>query len=96
MSRYRKKKNKSGRRSIVCIILLFLVVMSFQIMRLKDKDQEYVARELELTEQLEEETERRDRLSDYEEYIGSQKYVEDTARSKLGLVYDDEVIFKEK
>ena len=44
----------------------------------------------------EEETEREGKLSDYEEYIDSQEYVEDTARSKLGLIYDDEIIFREK
>ena len=45
---------------------------------------------------MEEELLRQDELSDYEEYIGSRDYVEDTAKSKLGLVYDNEIIFKEK
>lgn len=97
MSRYqRKKKNKAGRASIACIVIFLLAVMSIQIMRLYDKNQEYVAREAELNEQLEEETERQNQIADYEDYIGSQQYVEDTAKSKLGLVYDNEIIFKEK
>lgn len=97
MSRYRKeKKNRAGRMSIACIVICLLAVMSIQIMRLYDKNEEYTAREAELTEQLEEESERRDRIADYEEYVGSQDYVEDTAKSKLGLVYDNEIIFKEE
>lgn len=97
MSRYRKKKkNRAGRLSIACIVIFLLTVMSIQIGRLYDKNQEYDKREAELTEQLEAETERRDQIADYEEYIGSQEYVEDTAKSKLGLVYDNEIVFKEK
>lgn len=96
MSRYRKKKNRAGRASIACIVVLLLAVMSVQIVRLYYKNQEYIAREAELLEQLEEETERQDQISEYETYIGSQEYVEDTAKSKLGLIYDNEIIFKEK
>lgn len=97
MSRYRKKKkNRAGRLSIACIVIFLLAVMSIQIGRLYDKNQEYARREAELTEQLEDETERRDQIADYEEYIGSKEYVEDTAKSKLGLVYDNEIVFKEK
>lgn len=97
MSRYRrKKKNRAGRMSIACIVLFLLVVMSVQIMRLYEKNQEYIAKEAVLNEQLENETERRDEIADYEEYIGSQEYIEDTAKSKLGLVYENEIIFKEK
>lgn len=96
MSRYRKKKNKSGRASIACIVVVLLLFMSIQIVKLYQKDQEYIAREEGLTEEFEMETERAEQLSDYEKYIGSQEYVEDTAKSKLGMVYDNEIIFKEK
>ncbi len=96
MGRYQKKKNKTGRASIACIVVVLLLFMSVQIIKLYHKNQEYIAREAALTEQFEQETERADRLSDYEKYIGSQEYVEDTAKSKLGMVYDNEIIFKEK
>lgn len=96
MSRYRKKKNGTGRASIACIVVILLVFMSVQIVKLYQKDREYIAREEGLLTELELETERAEQLSDYEEYIGSQEYVEDTAKSKLGMVYDNEIIFKEK
>ena len=70
--------------------------MSIQIIRLYEKDQEYIAREEELTEQLDQETKRQDKLTEYEDYIGSQQYIEDTAKSKLGLLYENEIIFREK
>ena len=35
-------------------------------------------------------------LSEYESYIHSQEYIEDTAKKKLGLVYGNEIIFREE
>lgn len=96
MGRYQKKNKRAGRASIAYIVIFLLIVMLLQIFRLRQKDQEYIAREAELTVQLEEETEREERISDYEEYTGSRQYIEDTAKSKLGLVYDNETIFKER
>ena len=95
MVRNRTKK-KTGRLSIACIVIFLLAFMSVQIIRLYQKDREYTARERALTTQLKEEKKRSEQLSDYEAYIGSQEYVEDTAKSKLGMVYDHEIIFKEK
>lgn len=96
MGKRRKKNNQAGVGSIFCIAAFLLIVISIQIARLYQKDQLYAAREAELNVLYEEETERESKLSDYEEYIDSQEYVEDTARSKLGLIYDDEIIFREK
>ena len=35
-------------------------------------------------------------LEEYEAYTQTQEYIEDTAKSKLGLVYKDQIIFKER
>ena len=39
---------------------------------------------------------RQKELEAYETYTKSQQYVEDVAKSKLGLLYDNEVVFKEQ
>ncbi len=96
MRKKKKKKNQAGVGSIFCIAAFLLIVISVQIVRLYQKDQLYAAREAELNVLYEEETEREGKLSAYEEYIGSREYIEDAARSKLGLIYDDEIIFREK
>lgn len=97
MSRHQKrKKNRAGRASIACIVIFLLAVMSIQILRLYDNNREYIAREKILTEQLENESERQQQIAEYEEYTKSKEYVEDTAKSKLGLVYENEIVFKEK
>jgi cell division protein DivIC len=70
--------------------------MSFQIWNLHEKNQEYVAQEKSLQEQLNEETERQEELKNYETYTKTQDYIQDVAKSKLGLVHNNEIVFKEK
>lgn len=97
MSGYRrKKKNRAGRFSIACIVILLLAVMSVQIVRLNKKNQEYDLKEADLTEQLEQETERRDQLAEYKEYVGSQEYIKDIANAILSMVEDNQIIFREE
>ena len=80
--RSKKNGNRAGRMCITCIVFVFAIVMSTQIIKVYQKDQEYVAKQQE--------------LEDYETYTKSQQYVEDVAKSKLGLLYDNEVVFKEQ
>jgi cell division protein DivIC len=96
MSRRRKKgKRGAGTVSIGIVVLLFLAVMAVQIFRVKQKDDTYGERLEELQAQLEDETERESEIDALEEYMKSDEYIEDTAKSKLGLAYDNEIIFKE-
>ena len=55
-----------------------------------------MAKESSLKTQLEDEKNRSQEIKDYEEYTKTQKFIEDMAKSRLGLVYDNEVIFKKK
>ena len=65
-------------------------------MKLYKEDQTYIAKEKELNEQLEDATEEQQQLADYEQYTQSQQYIEEVAKSKLGLVYNNEIVFKEQ
>ena len=67
-----------------------------QICRIRSKDAEYAAKEKELQQQYEEENERSTEIDDLETYMKSSQYIEDVAKSKLGLTYKNEIIFKEK
>lgn len=93
--RGKKRRRKTGTLSIAVIVLAFLVVMAVQICRVKAKDAEYAAKEQELKQTYEDETERSSQLDDLEKYMKSSQYVEDVAKSKLGLTYKNEIIFKE-
>jgi cell division protein DivIC len=67
-----------------------------QIVKIKAKDAEYEAKENELVQEYQEETQRASELDELETYMQSSEYIEDVAKSKLGLAYKNEIIFKEK
>ena len=46
--------------------------------------------------QVKDEQERSAELQEKEAYVGSDQYIVDTAKSKLGMTYPDEIVFKEK
>lgn len=99
MSRGRRRgrqNNRTGKLCVSLIVFTLLVVMSVQILNLHAKNQEYITQEQNLQEQLEEETERQADLKEREAYTQTQDYIEDIAKSKLGLLYNNEIVFKEE
>ncbi len=49
---------------------------------------------MELEEQIEEEKARTKEIEELSEYVGTDEYVEDVAKEKLGLIHENETIFK--
>lgn len=96
MSIRRSSKKRGGTLSVAVIVVAFLIVMIFQIVQLKNKETAYAQQTAELNKQLKEETERTDEINALADYMQSDHYIEDMAKSKLGLAYDNEIIFKEK
>ena len=90
----RKKGYNAGTTSIIFIVLIFLVVMSVQIYKLKEKDKLLAEREEMLMQQLDEELLREEELEELDLYTKSMEYIKDMA-NKLGLVFENEIIFKE-
>lgn len=91
----RRDDNRVGKICIGIILIVFVAVMSVQINKVYQKDQEKIAQEEELKEQLQYELDRQEELKEYQEYIESTEYVEDQAQSKLGLLYENQIIFRE-
>ena len=52
--------------------------------------------ETELKEQIQAEKDRSKESKELDKYVGTDKYVEDVAKEKLGLVHNNEIIFKAK
>ncbi|MDE6889229.1 MAG: septum formation initiator family protein [Eubacterium sp.] len=90
------RANKTGKMCVTLIVLAMIGVMSVQIVTLYKKDQQLIAQEALLEKQKEGELARQKEIEEYEAYTKTQEYIEDVAKSKLGLVYKDEIIFKEK
>ena len=94
--RRRSKQNKSSMVCISLIVLMLVGVMSVQMVSLYEKNQDYRDRKKQLEADLEDEQLRQDELKEREEYITTKEYIENIAKTKLGLVYPNEIIFKEK
>ncbi len=96
MKTRRPVKKKGGMLSVSLIVIAFLVVMIVQIVQLKEKETSYAKQKEQLKTELAEETERAEEIEDMSAYMQSDEYIEDVAKNKLGLAYENEIIFKEK
>ena len=92
----KSRRRANGAVGIVVIVFACLVVMTVQICTIRAKNADYVQREAELKKEYQEETQRSSEIDDLETYMNSSEYIEDVAKSKLGLTYKNEIIFKEK
>ena len=82
--------------SISCVIILLAIVLAVGSISLHEKNKNYKAQEDTLAEQLEEEAARAEEIEALEEYVGTEEYVEDVAKEKLGWVNPNEILFKAK
>lgn len=92
----KKARNRVGKVCVSFMVLALVLILSVQIVHLHQKNETYKLQEAQLQAQLEEETQRAEELKEKEEYIGSQEYIEDVAKSKLGMTYENEIVFKEE
>ncbi len=94
----RKKKNRQNRIAMLAITfvvgVLFFGMMS-QSYALSRQLSDYKEQEKSLDTQIEEENERTAEIDDLKEYMQTDEYVEEIARDKLGLVKDNEIVFRE-
>ncbi len=94
-----KKSLKKKQNGIIVIMLAVLALFGvlFSRARVLAAEKAVLEEHLKVLEaRLEEEQERKEELEEKQDYMSTINYIEDVAREKLGLVYSDEVIFKEK
>lgn len=72
-------------------MLVFVFVASLSLRVSNANKQERIA---ELESQIEAEKEKAEEIEEYGKYVQTKKYAEEVAKEKLGLVYEDEIIFK--
>lgn len=90
----KKRQNRLGMICVSIVVLMLMVVILFKSIELKAKYANYVDRETALQMQIDEENERTKKLEEYEKYTKTDKFVEEYAKEKLGLVYDNEILFR--
>ena len=97
MSKTRRALRRSKRFGVHVIafaIFCLLIVASFGRLRLRQKNMAYQQREEELMALIEQEEEREKEIEELRKYVQTKKYAEEVAKERLGLVYEDEILFK--
>ena len=92
---YRKRKqNRFALELVIAVVVMLTVVVNVAENEMQKKCDGYEQIEADLQNKIDQQEKREKELEEYEKYTQTQKYVEDVAKEKLGLVYEDEIIFK--
>ncbi|MDF2944787.1 MAG: hypothetical protein K0S01_3645 [Herbinix sp.] len=92
----RRQKKRTGIGVIALVVLILCGIVSYRRISLVDESKEAKLTIGRLEAQIEEQKERTIDINNMKAYVQSKRYIEDTAREKLGLVYKDEYIFKQE
>lgn len=90
----KRRQNRLGMVLVTGVVVSLCLVLMFSMMSLKKKRDGYVERQESLEQQIEAENKRAEDLVEYEKYTKTAAYVEEVAKDKLGLVYEDEIVFQ--
>ena len=93
-TRSRRIRDQRKHLRAMGILLIVMAVFCVTAIGSLQLNQTYQNREAALEKQIADETERSKEIEDLETYTKTKKYVEDVAKEKLGLVYEDEILFK--
>lgn len=88
------QRHKRSMLAVSSVIVMLMVVVSVNSVTLRAQEQEYQTQISDLETQIEEEKTRTEKIDDLEEYVGTDEYVEDVAKDKLGLIHENEIIFR--
>ncbi len=91
-----RAKERTGRFHIGIIVFFLALVMTVQLANLYQRNRRYQEQEAALSAELEKQLDRQQELYDYEIYTQSDEFIENTAKSKLGLIHSNEIVFREQ
>ena len=93
---YRKKmQNRFSMFLVMLVVLLLLVVVGVRGMQLNRRLDTLKAEAVKLDAKVEAEKQRTQEIEEYDKYTKSKMYIIEIAQKVLGLVFEDEIIFKE-
>lgn len=93
---YRKRnQNRLSMFLVTLVVLMIVVVVAVKSVELQDKIDAKAREEQQLDEQIADEKERAEEIEEFGKEVQTKGYIENVAREKLGLVYEDEILFKE-
>ena len=90
----RRKQHRWGLTFVIAVVTILVVVVAIVSVELNKKYEEYKSEAEYLESQIEAEDKETEDLIEFEKYTNTKGYVQEIAREKLGLVSEDEIIFK--
>ena len=90
----RRRKNNKKYTLILSIAIVLAAVAFVRGVQLQAKAAEYEKQVNAMREKLEKEKQRTTDLEEYKTYVQTKEFVEQYAKEKLGLIYEDEIIFE--
>lgn len=94
---YRKRsQNRFSMFLVTLVVVMIMIAVAVQSVELQRKIDAKVQEEQRLQEQIDAEKVRAAELEEFATEVQTKGYIEDIAREKLGLVYEGEILFKEK
>lgn len=95
MSRRRRRRrgNSLGVLAISAVVVVLMISLAFQSSGLKKKLSVYAREKETLEQQIAAEEARAKEIDELEEYKKTIEYVEEVAKDKLGMIYENEILF---
>lgn len=94
---YRKKmQNRFSMFLVMLVVVLLLVIVGVRGMQLNARLESLKTQAAQVESQISKEQKRTEEIKEYEKYTQTKMFYEEIAKKILGLVYEDEIIFKEE
>ena len=94
---YRKRvQNRFSMFLVTLVVVLILILVQMGSLQLQRKIDAKAAEAASLQTQIDAELEREQEIANFGKEVQTKGYIENVAREKLGLVYEDEILFKQK
>lgn len=94
-ARRNRRYNRLAMLGISFVVCMLLVVLLVQGISIREKIEANEAKQSILASQLDDENARTKEIEEMQEYMDSDEYIEKVAKEKIGLVKENEIIFKE-
>lgn len=94
--RRRRRRNRTGLFLVMTVVLLFCGTLGIRSISLRADCQTLETQKQELEAKKANLEKEQKSIQERETYMQTDEYVEQVAREKFGLVYDNEIIFKAK
>jgi len=87
-------KTRTGIGVISFVVLMLFGIVAYRKIGLEEQSDMLNLKKVKLEAQINEQEDRATSIKNLEAYVQTKRYIEDVAREKLGLVYEDEIIFR--